>query len=391
MKRISVIALLGLFAGMCGAQSSITIYGVVDTAATATNVTQGATTPGGPTRTAVPKAHSYRLDSGVGPAGRLGFRGTEDLGDGLAANFVLEMGIAADTGSLQQGGLAFGRQSYVGLSSKQGWAVSVGRQYSPQDIAFASVDALGGTYWGNITNNAGHSLIESLAAVPGGGAFSSPARVDNSVLGTYGAGPWTGKLMLAAGNENTRGTGRLWNAAVAYAKPTFQIQGSYVRLRQNAEAITASANPQWLTEWVVGGSVDLGLAKLYTGVFGFDGPKDRSTLSPAALASPFGFAWQRTRSVWLGAVAPVTSTSRVSAQIARVGYHYADGSNGRGIVVGLVYEYFLSKRTALYANYGMTNNNDRANGPLVATIPVLTSNGYGSDLRALSLGLRHTF
>ena len=56
---------------------------------------------------------------------RLGFRGTEALGNGLSATFTLEMGIAPDSGALNQGGRAFGRQAWVGLSGPWG-AVGLG-------------------------------------------------------------------------------------------------------------------------------------------------------------------------------------------------------------------------------------------------------------------------
>jgi len=66
----------------------------------------------------------------TGPS-RWGLRGTEDLGGGLSAHFVLESGFDPATGNLRQGGRAFGRQAFVGLSSKAAGNVSFGRQYDP--------------------------------------------------------------------------------------------------------------------------------------------------------------------------------------------------------------------------------------------------------------------
>jgi len=66
----------------------------------------------------------------TGPS-RWGLRGTEDLGNGLSAHFVLESGFDPATGNLRQGGRAFGRQAFVGLNSKAAGNVSFGRQYDP--------------------------------------------------------------------------------------------------------------------------------------------------------------------------------------------------------------------------------------------------------------------
>jgi len=66
----------------------------------------------------------------TGPS-RWGLRGTEDLGGGLAARFVLESGFDPSTGNLRQGGRAFGRQAFVALDSQAVGSVAFGRQYDP--------------------------------------------------------------------------------------------------------------------------------------------------------------------------------------------------------------------------------------------------------------------
>jgi hypothetical protein len=86
---------LATMATAAAAQSSVTLYGIVIVAITSVHVGAGTAAPGG--GAAVRGLHTVRLDSGVGPASRLGFRGTEDLGDGLSAIFVLENGFKSDT------------------------------------------------------------------------------------------------------------------------------------------------------------------------------------------------------------------------------------------------------------------------------------------------------
>ena len=115
MKKLSILALAAC-ACAAQAQSSVTLYGVADMAI---ERIKGATS-------------DTRMVSGQQQGSRWGMRGTEDLGGGLKAVFQIEAGVNMDTGTLGQGGLAFGRQSYVGLTGNFG-AVRLGRQYSPMD------------------------------------------------------------------------------------------------------------------------------------------------------------------------------------------------------------------------------------------------------------------
>src|SRR6188768_3568280 len=96
-KSLLAFAVLGALASGAFAQSSVTVYGVVDV-----GVEQTRLSPGG---------NTTRLSSGIQSGSRLGFKGNEDLGGGLSASFQLEMGLDATTGAAGQGGLAFGRQS----------------------------------------------------------------------------------------------------------------------------------------------------------------------------------------------------------------------------------------------------------------------------------------
>ena len=221
------------------------------------------------------------------------------------------------------------------------------------------------------------------------------ARADNSVLLTGSTGAWTAKLMLAAGNENPRGTGRMVNAALAYASGPLAATVSAARFRQPAGMITATAAPEWISQWMAGGSYDFGLLKLYAGAFGQNGPDNEASRSAAATpgavgASPFAYGWDRNRYLWLGARVPL-GTGAVLAQYSRAKFSYREGGDGSSDIYGVTYEHPLSKRTLLYANYGGVRNNARANSFLVAAIPLVGPNGYGASPRAFSLGMRHTF
>jgi predicted porin len=396
-RTTAAIALAGLCAWSAAvqAQSSVTLYGLLDVAIGASQATGGTTLRGGGTRLAS-SSSGPRMDSGIGPGGsRFGLKGTEDLGNGLTASFVIESGFAVDTGASQQGGLLFGRQAFVALGSKAGWSVSAGRQYTPMNLAIASSDPTYGFYWGNPTTNSGFAIYESIGATPGSGSFGAMGRQDNSLLFTGILGGFTGRLMVGAGNENARKTGQMINPAVEYSSGALKLNASYARMRQNVEAINATADPQWLKEFVLGGSYNFGSFSLSSGYYGFDGAENQASLSPAATfgsptASPFAYTWTKSRSYWIGGRVPVAGgTAMLTATSSR--YDYATGDDGRSTALLAAYEYPLSKRTLLYTSVGKISNNAQVRSPLLATVTAVLPNGFGSNVRAYSFGVRHLF
>lgn len=125
-----VAALMGVFATAAHAQSSVTLYGLIDAGITYTNNQNG---------------HSnWKETSGLVNGSRWGLRGAEDLGGGLKAIFTLENGFNIANGKLGQGSREFGRQAFVGLSSNQLGSVTLGRQYDSV-IDFRAPLALTGT------------------------------------------------------------------------------------------------------------------------------------------------------------------------------------------------------------------------------------------------------
>jgi GBP family porin len=116
MMRLRFVLLsIGLICSHAYAQSSVTLYGII---------------PSGIAYVSNEGGHSnVRAISGSQQGPRIGFRGSEDVGNGLSAIFELENGFNSQTGVLSQGGRLFGRQAYVGLSSVHWGAVTLGRQY----------------------------------------------------------------------------------------------------------------------------------------------------------------------------------------------------------------------------------------------------------------------
>jgi predicted porin len=106
---------------MAQAQSSVTLYGIIDTGIAYTNSVASSITSQGASR--------WSMQTGWGSGDRVGFTGREDLGGGLAAVFTLEMGFSAVNGTSSQGGRLFGRQAFVGLDSNKYGRFTMGRQY----------------------------------------------------------------------------------------------------------------------------------------------------------------------------------------------------------------------------------------------------------------------
>lgn len=151
-KELAVIvgALFSVVSTTAYSQSSVTLYGEIDEGLHfQSNVAGGKT---------------YYMDSLDGIDGsRWGLTGNEDLGGGLKAIFTLESGIDVNTGRFGQGGTAFGRQAFVGLSSSQLGSITMGRQYDmvwyyPEFLAgAAAVGDLNSAHPGDFDNE-GNSI-----------------------------------------------------------------------------------------------------------------------------------------------------------------------------------------------------------------------------------------
>lgn len=140
-----VAAVAGLFAAAAQAQSSVTLYGLVDAGMTfATNIRH----VDGEAYNAA--KHVWGVRSGNVSGSRFGLRGVEDLGNGLKATFVLENGFSVTKGSLDSG-LMFGRQAYVGISGEEWGEVSLGRQYDTNHDFLGQFTLSGAGYGGAIS------------------------------------------------------------------------------------------------------------------------------------------------------------------------------------------------------------------------------------------------
>lgn len=335
-------------------QSNITLYGMVD---------MGLVRESGGT------ASVTKLTSGVEGGSRLGFKGREDLGGGLAAVFLLENGFQSDTGALGQGGLLFGRQAYAGLQTNAG-TVTLGRQYTPQYLAVASVDPFG-------SGTAGDS--KNLMMATG----NSSSRMDNSVK--YGSPLMQGynvELVYGAGEvAGANATGRQLGGSLGYAGGPWTVRLAYHHRDNNTATVRNASSAR---NSLATATYDAGSYKVHA-AYGVD--QGLNSALARNLNNPFG-----------AAVAPVPSTD---SNVVLLGLTVPQGAgtwlasyirkndktrlNQDAQQLAAGYRYGLSKRTDLYGVFASIRNRNGAGYTVGSAIE------GGSGNRAVNLGVRHTF
>lgn len=226
MKKALVFAAVSAtFASAAYAQSSVTLYGVVDAGFSYVN-NEITTKANGD----VSKGAAYRMTSGNLSGSRWGLRGAEDLGGGMKAIFTLESGFNVMNGTSAQDGRMFGRQAFVGVSSQFG-TLTLGRQYDSM-VDFVSpltaAGSWGGTYFSHPfdNDNADSSLrinnaVKYQSANYAGLSFGGLYGFSNQTGGfannraySVGAGYQNGPIKLGAAYLQTQGVNTNTGGAV---------------------------------------------------------------------------------------------------------------------------------------------------------------------------------
>jgi len=209
MKRLNAAALSGVaiaLASMPGighAQSSVTLYGILDAGITYVNNTGG--------------SHVVKFDDGVSYGNRWGLKGTEDLGGGLSAVFVLESGFHVGNGQLGFGGSLFGRQAYVGLKNSWG-TLSLGNQL---DLTNEMVSSYNISSWGS-----GYAIHQGdFDRFNGDRLPNSIKFLSNEFAGFMFGGQYSFGNVAGNFHENSA-----WSVGAHYANGAFTIGTAYTQL-----------------------------------------------------------------------------------------------------------------------------------------------------------------
>ncbi|MFM0661454.1 porin [Paraburkholderia sediminicola] len=388
MKRLSLLALPAglLFAAGAQAQSSVTLYGIVDAGIAYVHNAQGAN---GQNQSSLVKFSSGNLSGS-----RWGLKGTEDLGGGLAAVFQLENGFNVGTGALGQGGREFGRKAVVGLSSSTWGTVTAGRQYDP------IVDLVQGLTEDN--------YFGGVFATPGDlDNYDNSLRVSNSVkyVSPVFAGFQVEALYGVGGVAGATGNGQTYSFGAGYANGPLSLGAGYFYANGGN---TTTANVRTWTS-----SSD----SLFNTVInaGFASAKSIQIVRVGGQyvigAATIGAAYSNTQYA-NDAFSAFHDTARfnngslffnyqiTSALRAGVGYNYTSltgPSSAHYNQVNLGADYALSKRTELYALAGYqkaSGNTLNASGKVVSAQASIGSYGVNSGTNSQEVaivGIRHKF
>ncbi|CAG0981950.1 Outer membrane porin protein 32 [Burkholderiales bacterium] len=346
-KKLVALAVAGVFALPLAAQAqstNVTLYGIVDMGVRVDR-TQSAGT-------------LFRLEDGIEAGTRIGLKGSEDLGGGLKANFTLETGVAPDTGGFTQGGLAWGRQSWVGLSGGFG-EVRLGRQYATEFNQLAGVDPFGYGQVGHVANIYVANYIRKNNTV----TYISP-----SAGGVVAEVQYTGNIGANEATTNPKDVGRNFGVRVNYAGGPVSVGGSFE---------TTDVGPANRRHFALTGTFDLGMAKLAAAV-----------MSAKCTHSGCGASTIDDRYWLLGATMPLGNGSLYASYGNR---DVRGSSTADSAMFAIGYDYNMSKRTNLYASVGRMNNKSGAALGLSDASSGAPTNGLGYDPTAFAVGVRHKF
>jgi predicted porin len=382
-KSLTALAALAV-TGLASAQSSVTLFGVVDAGVSYQSATSRSATTG-----LTSKQSQWSVSNSGYNSSRIGFRGTEDLGGGLAASFWLEAPLSNDDGS---NAIAFTRRSTVSLSGGFG-EVRLGRDYSATFWNDTVFDPFG-------TNGSGSSVINTVS---GSSALGNTNYVRASNMVGYflppNLGGFYGQFQYGL-NENVKTTatdttaatsssaGRYVGGRFGYANGPLDVALS---VGQNI-AVDTTTLTRKIQTINLGASYDFGPVKLFGEL--------------SNVKNKFDLAAGDTHDTYNGYL--IGASVPVGAGMIRASYstvRYNDGAAGvtgedpRANKFAIGYVHNLSKRTALYATVARVNN--RNDSAYTGSLTAASTTGYGSTGVSYSgvprsstgydFGIRHAF
>jgi predicted porin len=337
-KSLLALAVLGAFAGAASAQSSVTIYGLLDLAVTKGN---GGTSGAGATADVMSGGNglsrAYLMKQSA--SSRLGFRGTEDMGGGLSAQFQIEHRFTPDDGL--PASIFWNGRSYVQISYAPVGSIYMGREYTPAFWPAVKTDPFG---WDGVAQVGFAQYARFRSA-------SSAIRTANT--GGFRSASFGGLTVQAAValGEGQPTVGRDVGGNIEYSGGPIYAGLGYEKINNDP---SGAQNGNQLINFGI--AYDLGfvrpviyVASAKTGVNGVNKNKDVMF----ALTAPIGPGKLK------------FAVNRMDPQ----------GNSNNETHIGVGYDYALSKRTGLYVDYGQGKSQ----------VAGLTTN------RAAAVGMKHTF
>lgn len=392
-KTLAAVAVLGAFAGSALA-AEVQLYGIVDMGVqymhSDLDVQQG---PNAATYDATDK---FEMKSGMQSGSRWGFKGTEDLGNGLTVGFILEDGFDADDGTEDSSNVMFNRESSLFIEGGFG-KLALGRigSFNGGVSSWAKYGVMSafGTSWGDYSAQAGNWAI-------GGGmwdnmiAYETPDFAGFKVFAQYGMGNSVGDDSV----ENESTSDRYYALGASYANGPLNLYLAVDSINYATAGADGNANADDSLTVTFGGNYDFEVVKLFGGAQYFDEVR-LSSLNGAvedyfkAASATFDDASADLIKIkgWsLGLSGSIPAAGgNVLVGAAYVDAETADSMEGSNIdinrwIVSAGYDYPLSKRTNVYGV--VTYNQDS-----------IDWNGFNNNpdedptVFGVMIGMRHKF
>lgn len=383
-KSILFIALTSALATSAHAESTVSLYGLVDTAYAFKQVKVTETLSNGTLFSRV-KSRALGIDNGFAGGSYWGMEGVEDLGNGTRALFALESGFNASNGSAEEDGALFNGHAYLGLSNDVWGSFTIGHQGNVADEFMSDVDPFG-TDFGQA--GAGSVFGDSLGTTYSRSIKYMSPDMDGFQFGTaitYNKEKRTINGVSVRDDNTGVSVGLKYGTDKAFFGLVYDTLKSTDSVRSHS--------------WALGGSYDFDVAKIYgafgqqrDGIFGdiFPLAEEQENLIDGTVgATPWNGRGYR-QSAWLaGLSAPVgdNGTLMFSYQgISAKNKIASEPVKSKAHIFSLGYSYDLSKRTAVYgfASYGNAKNHLYTSAGTLDHIEKVQST-------QVAIGLRHYF
>jgi predicted porin len=407
-KSLFAVAALTAVAGAAQAQSSVTVYGILDVGYIGSN-----TRDAGPTTVA--KSTGNQFSSSAEQTSRLGFKGTEDLGGGTSAFFTIETTVTPNATTVLGGT----RQAFVGLKKNGLGQASIGTVYTPIHVAVGNTDP------GQQNNISGNLIYATYTGPAVANASASAGNTDAYTVRTantlkFESDKFAGfsvNAVLTGNNQNnnqtttvsgttTTVTGGLnnqsgWGLGVDYTWQKLLVTANYQAYTSKNAYTYNSAGTTGAAMFPVGGPA------AWTTATGGTNVQDNQ----AYIAGTYDFGILKAYAQWVSRKVSDQQNSNyyLKRQAQQIGVRsfltptieaWASAGNGRYTAFGqgnptanivgfqLGSNYWLSKRTNLYAIYGQSGTSNVSGQALVNNA---TANPVSYNTNAYAVGVRHTF
>ena len=399
MKKALVTSALGLVALGAHAQSSVTLYGIVDTGIgyQSSSAALGSNSGG---------RSQVKMINGIWAGSRFGLKGSEDLGGGTKAIFQLEQGFNSATGAQSVSGLAFNRQAWVGVTNGTFGTLTAGRQYTSY---YTLLSPYSPTTWLTGAYGAHPGDIDSLDTLYRANnslVYTSPSMSGLTVSGSYSLG----------GTPGSFSAGQTWSAAAQYLNGPIGIAAGIQRIDNGTPGGGAwGANSTMSNNGAQAGvsAINNGFQTAakqqrvaVTGGYAFNSQWDVSfAYSNVQYAPGINSSFHGT-AIWNTGGA-VVHWKPITVLDLAAGYSYTRATQSNGISSSASYNQFnlsqyytLSKRTGLYALEAYQRANGKTLGTNGTSIINATAdigdgqNGAPSSSRsmvAVGVGIIHKF